>query len=143
MPFRMIKGANVVLALIIKTLVFFQARVTFIPVPIKRMMQNDECSFLLCSSLAQVMGSATVESVSAMPATLATTATAQRRRPPASQTMGRYAAGGAAVCVAAVNVRSPEPSEIPVKNAPPAPMPVALRGTVPCRNTAHRSKWEG
>ncbi len=69
-------------------------------------------------------------SVNATPVTSETTATAPQRRRPAFQTTGRCAAAEAAACVAAVSALSPEPSAIPVKNAPPAPMPVAPKGKV-------------
>lgn len=69
-------------------------------------------------------------SVNATLVTWETTVTAPLRRRPAFQTMGRCAAGEAAVCVAAVSAPSPEPLEIPVKSALPALMPVALKGKV-------------
>lgn len=69
-------------------------------------------------------------SVNATPVTLATTVTAPRRRCPASQMTGRCAAGEETVCAAAVSAPSRGPSEIPAKNAPPAPTPVALKGKV-------------
>lgn len=69
-------------------------------------------------------------SVSATPATSGTTATAPRRRPPASPATDRCAAGGAAVCAAAVSAPSRGLLETPVRNAPPAPTPAALKGDV-------------
>lgn len=69
-------------------------------------------------------------SVNATLVTSETTVTAPLRRRPAFQTMGRCAAGEATVCAAAVSAPSQEPLEIPVKSAPPALMPVALKGTV-------------
>lgn len=76
-------------------------------------------------------------SVNATLVTSATTATAPQRRRPAFQMTGRCAAGGATACAAAVSAQSRGPLETPVKNAPPAPMPVALKGEVCCRNTPH------
>lgn len=76
-------------------------------------------------------------SVNATLVTLATTVTALQRRRPAFQTTGRCAADEAAVCAAAVSVLSRGLLEIPVKNAPPAPMPVVLKGKVCCRSTPH------
>lgn len=74
-------------------------------------------------------------SVNATLVTLVTTATAPQRPRPAFQMTGRCAVGGATVCAATVSVQSRGPLEIPVKNAPPVPMPVALKGKVCCRNT--------
>lgn len=81
------------------------------------------------------MENATAGSVNATLVTLATTVTAPQRRRPAFPMMGRCAAGEAAACAAAVSARSQGPSETRVKNAPPAPMPVALKGSVYVRNT--------
>lgn len=74
------------------------------------------------------MESVTVGSANVTPVTSATTVTAPQRRRPVFLMTGRCAAGGATVCVAAVSVQSQGPLEIPVKNVPPALMPVALRG---------------
>ena len=78
----------------------------------------------------QVTGSVTAGSVSVMRATSGTTATAPQRSPPACQKTGRRAAAVATVCADAASAQSPEPLETPARNAPPAPMPVAPRGTV-------------
>lgn len=91
--------------------------------------------FSVCASVVQVMESVTVGSVNAMLVTLATTATARRKHRAAFQMMGRCAVAEEAVCAAAVSALSQEPSEIPVKNAPPALMPVAQRGRLCC--TSH------
>lgn len=76
------------------------------------------------------MENVTAASVNATLVTLATTVTVPRRRRPASQMMDRCAAGEVTACAAAVSALSRGPLEIPVKNAPPAPMPVALKGKV-------------
>lgn len=78
--------------------------------------------------LFQVTGSVTAGSVSVMPASSATTATAPRRRRRAFQMTGGCAAGEATACAAAASVPIREPLETRVRNAPPAPTPAALRG---------------
>lgn len=89
--------------------------------------------FLLLPSFHQVTGSVTAGSVNAMPVTLVTTVTAPPRRLRAFLMMDRCAVGAAAVCVVAVSAPSRGHSETPVKNAPPALMPVILRGRLPVR----------
>lgn len=69
--------------------------------------------------------------VNAMLATLVTTATAPLRRRRAFLMMDKCAAGEAAVCVVAVSAPSRAHLETPVRNAPPALMPVVLRGRLP------------
>lgn len=82
----------------------------------------------LCSCLCQVMENVTVVSANAMLGILETTATAPQKCPSASLRMGRCAVDEEAVFVAAVSAQSQELLEIPVKNVPPALMPVALKG---------------
>lgn len=69
-------------------------------------------------------------SVNATLATSATTVTAPRRRRHAFQMTSRCAMGEATVCAVAVSVLSQGPLETPVKNAPPALMPVVLKGDI-------------
>lgn len=71
-----------------------------------------------------------MESVNAMQAISATAVTAPQRHRCAFQMMSRSAAGEATVCVVAVCVLSQGPLETPVKNAPPALMPVVLKGDI-------------
>lgn len=84
--------------------------------------------FFLLPSFCQVTESVTAENVNATLVTSGTTVTAPPKRLPAFLMMDRCAAGEAAVCVVAVSAPSQVHSEKPVKNAPPAPMPVVLRG---------------
>lgn len=74
------------------------------------------------------MANVTAESASATPATSATIATAPQTRRRASPRTDRCAAGGEAASVAAASVQNPAPSETPVRNVPPAPTPVELKG---------------
>lgn len=97
------------------------------------------CWIFSCSSLAQVMANVTVGSVNATVVTSATTVTAPQRRRRAFQRTGRCAAGEATVCAAAASVLSQGPLETPVKNAPPALMPVVLKGEV--SNTFYNVLW--
>lgn len=76
-------------------------------------------------------------SVNAMLATSATTVIVPPRRLPAFQMMDRCAVGEAAAFVAAVSVPSRVHLETPVKNAPPALMPVELKGKVSNNNVLH------
>lgn len=91
--------------------------------------------FSLLPSFSQVTESVTAGNVNATLVTLVTTVTAPPRRRRAFLTMGGCAAGEAAVRVVAVSAPSRVHSEKPVKNAPPALMPVVLRGklSVPSR----------
>lgn len=79
--------------------------------------------------------SVTAGNVNAMLVTLVTTVTAPPRHLRAFLMMDGCAAGEAAVRVVAVSALSRVHSEKPVKNAPPALMPVILRGklSVPYR----------
>lgn len=74
------------------------------------------------------MANVTAESASATPATWATTATAPQTPRRASPRTDRCAAGGEDASVAAASVQNPAPSETPVRNVPPAPTPVELKG---------------
>lgn len=67
-------------------------------------------------------------SANAMLGILETAATAPRICPSASLMMGRCAVDEETAFVAAVSAQSQELLEIRVKNVPPAPMPVALKG---------------
>lgn len=70
-----------------------------------------------------------MESVSAMRATSGTTVTVPLTPHPVCLMTGRSAAGGAAVRVGAASALNQGPSGTPARNAPPAPMPVAPKGT--------------
>lgn len=67
-------------------------------------------------------------SVNATLVTLATTVTAPWRRRPVFRVTGGCATGVETACAAAVSVLSQGHLETRVKNAPPAPTPVALKG---------------